>query len=52
VALEELVAFVGVGRAVLRERLPAGKVSSNIMMLSLVSRPSSFTAKERPGVGD
>ena len=32
--------------------MPAGRVSSNIMMLSPVSRPSSFIAKERPGVGE
>ena len=32
--------------------VPAGKVSSNIMILSPVSLPSSFSAKERPGVGE
>ena len=33
--------------------VPAGRVSSNIMMLfSPVSRPRSFNAKERPGVGE
>jgi hypothetical protein len=35
-----------------RLAVPAGRVSSNIMMLSLVSRPRSFKAKERPGVGE
>src|SRR5438094_1500205 len=35
-----------------RLAVPAGKVSSNIMMLSLVSRPRSFKAKERAGVGE
>src|SRR3984957_17409909 len=32
--------------------VPAGNVSSNIMMLSFVSRPSSFKVKERPGDGE
>jgi hypothetical protein len=34
------------------ERLvvPTGRVSCNIMMLSPVSRPRSFNAKDRPGV--
>ena len=31
--------------------MPGGRVSSNIMMLSPVSCPRSFKAKERPGVG-
>src|SRR5438034_9908494 len=31
---------------------PPGRVSSNIMMLSSVSRPRSFNAKERSGVGE
>jgi hypothetical protein len=35
-----------------RLAVPAGRVSSNIMILPPVSRPSSFSAKERPGVGE
>jgi hypothetical protein len=35
-----------------RLAVPAGRVSSNSMMLSLVSPPRSFMANERPGVGE
>ena len=44
--------LVAVAVQVIRLVVPAGRVSSNIMMLSPVSRPRSFNAKERPGVGE
>ena len=32
--------------------MPGGRVSSNRMILSPVSRPKSFKSKKRPGVGE
>jgi hypothetical protein len=43
--------FVAVVVQMIEARRSGGQVSSNIMMLSSVSRPRSFNAKGRPGVG-